>query len=240
MILSAGYLEKANDGLVVAASVQIAREVGSSQGGSAANTELDVIGALINDSGNILSSLKQRITIPAGGNSTGNSVVVTMQFPKLASGLYQMRVAARDSKTGRLGSAMQWIEIPNITAGTFTLSSIFLTEGANGSSKSVIKPDRQFARTTKLGFQTYVYHASQSSGSPKATLQIELRHNGQVIIQTPPSLIATDGVKDLARLPVVGEFPLNAFSPGSYVLKLTVTDSLTKKSASRQIGFTVQ
>jgi len=32
----------------------------------------------------------------------------------LPAGLYQVRVGVRDLKSGRIGSAMQWITIPNL------------------------------------------------------------------------------------------------------------------------------
>lgn len=69
---------------------------------------------------------------------------------------------------------------------------------------------------------------------------MELRRDGQTIIQTPASPVATDGVTDLARIPIVGEFPLSGFPPGQYDLKLTVTDLSTKTIASRQAAFVIR
>lgn len=236
--LSAGYLDRPQDGLVLVASAQIEREpVNSTKGGTTADTELDVIGAAVDTSGNIVSSFKQKVTIPARQDSQGGSVIVTLQFPKLAPGLHQLRFAARDSKTGLIGSASQWIEIPNVTQGSFSLSSIFLSEGA--ARNSMMKPDRRFARTSSLRFQTFVYNAARSTAAPKVVLQIELRRDGQPIIQTPASPVATAGVPDLARIPIVGEFPLKDFLPGSYELMLTVTDASTKTNASRKAVFVI-
>lgn len=176
------------------------------------------------------------MTIPSGQDNQAGSVVVTLQFPKLTPGLHQVRFAARDSKTGRIRSASQWIEIPNVAQGSFLLSSIFLSEGAVGNS--TIKPDRRFARISSLRFQTYVYNAARSA-APKIILQMELRRDDQTIIQTPASPVAVGGVTDLARIPIVGEFPLAAFPPGHYDLKLTVTDLSTKTNASQKAAFVI-
>jgi len=238
LTLSTGYLNRAQDGLVLAASAQIDREPGiSAQGGITPDTELDVIGAAIDTSGSIVSSFKQKVTIPSGRDNQASSVVVTLQFPKLTPGLHQVRFAARDSKTGRIGSASEWIEIPNAAQGSFSLSSIFLSEGAAGNS--MMKPDRRFARTSSLRFQTFVYNAARSTMAPKVELEMELRRDGQKIIQTPASPVATTGVTDLARIPIVGEFPLKDFLPGSYELTLTVTDASTRASASRKAPFVI-
>jgi hypothetical protein len=229
--VSLGYLDNAHDGLMLAAFSQITPEAGANQGG-----ELDVIGAVIDDSGNILSSLKQKVTIPADQTANAKAIVVTLQFPKIAPGLRQVRIAARDSRTGRIGSTTQWIEIPNLTQGNIALSSIFLSEPNGSSQKPTIRPDARFAQTAKLRFQTYVYNAA----SANVTMQVELRRNGQVVTQTPPSAVPTEGVKDLSHIPVVGEFPLQSFPPGEYQLRIVVTDAATKKSASQQVSFVVQ
>jgi hypothetical protein len=71
-------------------------------------------------------------------------------------------------------------------------------------------------------------------------MQVELRHNGQMMTQTPASPVPTAGVKDLARIPVVGEFPLENFPTGQYELKVVVTDQANKKSASQSITFVIK
>jgi hypothetical protein len=237
MSLASGYLYRQQDGLVLAASAQIERELNSAKGGKV-DIELDVIGAAIDTNGNIVSSFKQKVTIPEGQDSQTGSVLVNLQFPKLAPGLHQVRFAARDSKTGRIGSVSEWIEVPNVAQGNFSLSSVFLSEGTAGNA--MIKPDRKFARTSRLRFQTFVYNAATSTAPPKVVLQMELKRDGQTIIQTPPSPVPTDGITDLARIPIVGEFPLAELSPGRYDLKLTVTDLSTKINTSRQTTFVIR
>lgn len=242
IIVSAGYLDTEKDGLVVAASTQIEREIISSpDGGNKADTGLDVMGAVIDVNGNILSSLTQQVNTPTDYKG---SLVTTLQFPRIPPGLNQVRIAARDSKSGRVGSVAAWVEIPNLAQGNFSLSSLFLSESApvsqGTSQKWTIKPDRRFAKTGKLRFQAFVYNADRSTGAPKIHLQMELRQEGQMLIQTPPTPVATEGVTDLGRIPVVGEFPLEGFPPGRYELKLTLTDLKKKSAVFRQTNFTIQ
>jgi hypothetical protein len=242
VILSLGYLDKSQDGLLLAASAEIELEPLRSGAQVTQAAELDVIGALIDDSGTILSSLKQTVSIPSNQAKTGNTLLVTLQFPKVTAGLRQVRIAARDSRSGRIGSTSQWIEIPNLSQSGLALSSIFLSEGApNGSSQKVaIKPDARFTKTARLRFQTYVYNAVTSGSASNVTMQVELRRNGQMVTQTPASAVPMEGVKDLARIPVVGEFPLQNFPEGQYELKIVVTDLAAKKSASQQVAFVIQ
>lgn len=104
----------------------------------------------------------------------------------------------------------------------------------------MMKPDRRFLKTSRLRFQTFVYNAARSTSDPKVVLEMELRRDGQTIIQTPGSPVATYGVTDLDRIPIVGEFPLKDFLPGSYELKLTVTDASTKTNSSQTAAFVIQ
>ena|GEM_PF-2762038 len=107
---------------------------------------------------------------------------------------------------------------------------------SEASQKPTIRPDARFTKAAKLRFQTYVYNAATAN----VTMQVELRRNGQVVTQTPPSAVPTEGVKDLSHIPVVGEFPLQGFPPGEYQLSIAVTNQSTKKSASQQVTFIVQ
>ena len=226
--VSAGYLSSPNEGLVIAASIQIT-----------ADADLDLMGAVADEKGTILSTLKQQLLAASGTNS----LMTTLQFPKLPTGLIQVRVAARDSKTGRIGSAVQWLELPDLSQNKFSVSSVFLSESAPVSQgtapKWIIKPERRFAKTGKFKFQVFVYNADKSAGTPVVHLQLELRREGQVFAQIPPGPIDTKGVTDLGRIPVVGEFPLADFQPGRYELKLTFTDQKTKASVSRDAEFTI-
>lgn len=230
IIVSAGYLSSANEGLVLAASVQIATD-----------GDVDLMGAVSDEKGTILTTLKQQLVLPAGNKN--DSLITTLQFPKLPAGLLQLRIAARDSKSGRIGSAIQWIEIPNLSQNKFAVSSLFLSESASVTQgkapKWIIRPDRKFARTGKLRFQIFVYNADQSAGAPVVHMQLELRQGGQLLVQTPGTPIETKGVTDLGRLPVDGEFPLSGFPPGRYELKLTFTDQKTKSSVSRESEFVI-
>ncbi len=73
---------------------------------------VDVIGVAVDDRGRF-SSFKQRLDIPREAvlAKDGRFIKWNQALP-LPAGLYQVRVAVRDRQTGRMGSAMTWIEIP--------------------------------------------------------------------------------------------------------------------------------
>ena len=72
---------------------------------------VDAMGIAVDDRGQF-SSFKQRVDIPREVITKDGHVINWTQALRLAPGLYQVRVAVRDRQSGRTGSAMTWIEIP--------------------------------------------------------------------------------------------------------------------------------
>src|SRR5215212_5211701 len=87
---------------------------------------LDLSGVVLNDQGKAVGGFKDRLEVavwfPQYMGQPRRDLVYNFQSP-LAPGLYQVRVAARDDKTGRVGSAVEWIEIPDLSARKLSLSS---------------------------------------------------------------------------------------------------------------------
>jgi len=78
-----------------------------------------------------------------------------------------------------------------------------------------------------------IYQAKGSAAAPK--MSIELDQAGQPLGQLPVQLPAPD---QTGRIQYTGTIPLDAFPPGEYELKATVSDGVTK--AMRSERFTVQ
>jgi len=234
--LSVGYMFL-NKSLAVAASMLIDA---TTIGADAKAGEVDVMGIVANEKGTVVSSVQQHLT--TAGSQKGR-LIYTIQFPDLVPGLYQVRVAARDPKTGRAGSASQWLEVPDTSKGDLTLSSVFLSEvpvGTTVTQKVSINPDRRFARTSRMRLQAQIFNALHAAGAPDLTLELQLSMGGRVVIATPPTLISTQGIPDGSRVPLIAEFPLEGFQPGRYLLKITITDRAAKKTAMQELGFTLE
>jgi len=79
--------------------------------------DLDVGGIFYNDKGKPLTSFVGRLKIlpiPENLSQSQRSRAIYDFHAWLPAGLYQVRVGVRDLKSGRIGSAMQWITIPNL------------------------------------------------------------------------------------------------------------------------------
>lgn len=250
--LSAGYLDAGEQGAVLNVSMQLGRsDFDFDSAGGKGRALVDVAGAAIDDRGQF-GSFKQLLTItPEQAGGDASQPVIWHQRLRLGPGLYQVRVALRERATGRVGSAMQWVEIPDLSKGDFALSSIFLGErgpqAAPAAREASHQPrpvavdvDRRFARTSVLRFQTYVYNAARADGAGAPEVQLQ----AQVLRGTTP-LITTRSFKvpeaaDPARLPFWSELSLEQLPPGRYVLQLTATDRAAGRTAVERVGFYVE
>lgn len=82
------------------------------------SAEVDIAGIFYNDKGKPINSFVGRLRVfPVPESSSPKVRPVVYGFHEwLPAGLFQVRVGVRDLKSGRIGSAMQWIQIPNLSA----------------------------------------------------------------------------------------------------------------------------
>jgi hypothetical protein len=177
---------------------------------------------------------------------------ITFTYPaKLPPGLYQVRVAARDDKSGRIGSAHAWIEIPDLTKKKLTMSTLLLGERTPTMMTSVSNPEgfnpvalsasHRFKRDSTLRFLIFAYNTvpSPADQKPDVAVQVQVVRDDQPVITTALRKISTDGALDLARLPYAAEIPLRELLPGRYLLQVSLIDRVTKQSTRRQTHFDV-
>jgi hypothetical protein len=185
----------------------------------------------------------------AQANAIQNAGVIYTHKLPLKPGIYQVRVAARDDQSGRVGSAAQWIEIPELAGKQLTLSSLLLggqfigsgQKQAGGQEQVQFSVDRRFARGAHLNFLTIVYNATRAgSGAPELEAQIKISRDGKAIVSSPLRKIPFDAAGDAARIPYGADIALQTLPAGRYLLQVTVFDRAAKTSAMQQISFEIQ
>lgn len=190
------------------------------------------------------------LTSASDQGSDSNDKIVAEFFVAIERGLYQVRCAVADGHNERLGSAYEWIEIPQFVPPQFSLSTLLLSEQkvADGQKTEVtpdtqdfaLNIDRRFSRTSRLLCQTYIYNARTTDGPPRITVQINLLSHKEVIAAGPPQLLTLTGLKDAQRIPYFVPIPLKELPAGDYTLQVIATDQVAKKSVSQEMDFTIQ
>jgi hypothetical protein len=250
-ILSTSYLDTPNNGTVLTASVQVASAALGYGADGNQPAAVDVVGVVLNDEGKQSASFKTRLNVnprSADPSALDSASVIYNYKAPLKPGLYQVRVAARDDRNGKVGSSMQWIEIPDLTQKRLTLSSLLIGGQLIGSADKKtdaaqvqFSVDHRFLRSSHLGFWIFIYNAQKDAqGAPDVTAQVQIFRDGQSIVNTPARKLSTAGMADLARIPYGGDFALSGLPAGRYILQITITDRIGTTSASQRTGFDVE
>lgn len=256
ILLSADYYDLADKGPMLATAILIPGEflVFSEQPDGKIQAVTDVSGIFLDDKGVPQQSFLERITTTTQSLEAvkTNNSEITFTYPaKLAPGLYQVRVAARDDKSGRTGSAHMWVEIPDLAKKKLTMSSLLLGErtqappsnvaGQSGDNPLALSASHRFKRDSTLRFLLFAYNAvsSPADQKPDVAVQVQVIRDDQPVITTALRKVSTEGVMDLLRLPYAAEIPLSALKPGHYALQVSVIDRVSKQSTTRQTQFDV-
>ena len=254
--LMLSYVDIPNVGLTLLANMKIEGEsIRFAQGGEKPTAVIDVAGAILDSQGKQLEGFRQRLTTtpqdPAATELRLPDITYSYRAT-LKPGLYQVRVAARDEKSGITGSATEWIEIPDLSKQRLSMSSLLVGErkpeeapekaDAPQMDSVPFSVDHRFERSSHLRFLVYIYNAARGTSSgalPDVALQVQIFRDDQPVVTTPLRKLQTES-QDLARLAYAAEIPLKSMSAGQYVLQVTAIDRIAKTSASQRVRFEVQ
>jgi len=257
ILISVDYYDVPGKGPMLSTAIQVPGEflVFGEQADGKTQAVLDFTAVYFNDKGVATTSFMDRVvsTAPSLVEAKANRNDIMFTYPaKLPPGLYQVRVAVRDDKSGRIGSAHAWIDIPDLANKKLTMSSLLLGErtqstltsmssNTGGISPVALSASHRFKRESNLRFLIFAYNCALSPADqkPDVAVQVQVMRDDQPVITTALRKVNTDGVEDLARLPYAAEIPLTELLPGRYLLNVTLIDRVSKQSTSRQTHFDV-
>jgi VWFA-related protein len=257
--ISAYYYNTPQYGLIVSAAIEIQSDALVFENVNNTPTSIvDIIGAVIDEKGKTIASIQDRwriTSLKSLDEQTERGVINSFQA-KVQPGLYQVRIAIRDSKNGRVGNASTWIEVPDLKLKKFIVGSLFVAERkTSGIQKSnEIKTDpltelsfanvsRRFSRSSYMRFFANIYNAalpSTPNAAPDVALQIQIFRDDQPVTTTELVKLSTQGLTDFSTIPYAAEIPLNSMPSGRYVFQLIAIDRVAKTSATQKISFIIE
>lgn len=215
--------------------------------------EFDVVALTFGDNGTIIDQVGRTYAMRVSGDSyqrvRRDGFVYFLTVPIKKAGAYQLRAALRDHVSEHVGSASQFIEVPDIKKNRLVASGILLTiEDPNAAKQTAAqKPPedqpaeaseksnansaakRQFARGEILDYSFEIYNAriDKATGQPHVSTQMRLFRDAQQVFAGKELVLTTSSQPDLKRIIVGGAVRLGAdMAPGEYVLQITATDPL--------------
>jgi VWFA-related protein len=192
---------------------------------------------------NVNKTLNLRITKDGYDEVLKKGLVYSVPVPLKKSGPMQLRVALRDAKSQKLGSAMQFVDVPDLKSGRLALSGIVVTADPPNPDD----PDGSPAvRTFKAGGAvSYAYEIFNVPVEAKSKAQLEMQvrlfRDGQIVYQGTPA--ALNNQDDSKRLGVGGKVQLTRIPPGDYMMQVIVADKQSKDKsgvAAQAIDFEVR
>jgi len=183
--------------------------------------------------------------------------VYVLIMPVKKPGLYQYRVALRDADSGKIGSASQIVEVPDLSKRKMVLSSPAvedvsmatwqnIAQGKIGNGPGQIKVAstllydtvlKQFPAGTVLRYGLEIYNVR--SGKQTLETQARIFQNNRVVVEgNVNKLNPPEQPSPIRRLS--GAIMLkDTLQPGDYVLHLTVRDDSSKQAATQILPFEI-
>jgi hypothetical protein len=200
-------------------------------------------GVILNDKGKVAATFKTELNVKPTVEPEG--IIYNHRAP-LAPGIYQVRAAARDERSGRVGSSMQWVVIPDLSTGQLTLSSLIIGGRVGDDEKSTattaqvqLSVDHQFSRSGHIGYVIFTYNAKRDAkGATSLTAETQVLHDGKVVLNNVQKL--SNDSPDPDRIPHGTAMSLQTLTPGSYELRVKIVDALAGTSATQSTDFIVQ
>jgi VWFA-related protein len=183
-------------------------------------------------------------------------LVYSLHVPVKKAGAYQMRVVVRDATSQHIGSATQFIEVPDVRKGRLALSGIVMgaerTEtsdaatpqegGLTAADPNATPAVRIFKQGTTLVYAYEILNA-RTDRNKKHQLDVQTRlfRDGEEIFAGVSSGLDTQ--PDRERVFGLGRMLLAKIPPGDYALQVIVTDKLAKGKdsiAAQSMNFEIQ
>ncbi len=257
LILYPIYHNDENVGNVIQALVYIdAKDLKFSETGGKHKANFDLAAMTFGDNGVPVDRVSKNYTIEVDDkiyrNMMANGFVYNLPVTVKKPGAYQFRVALRDTNSDKLGSASQFVEVPdfrktmsmsNLLVDNFTLEEwkkISLGGDRDVSERSALLDTtlRRFKSGTVLRYDYAIYNPQKSQA---LSTTLRLIRDGKIVYEEPPVAIKTAGQTDLLRLQIEGAVTLGKnLEAGDYILQILAADgSGDKNSASQFIQFEI-
>ena len=188
-----------------------------------------------------------------------SGIFYRISLPIKKPGAYQLRAAVRDQQTKKLGSANQFIEIPDTKKGRLALSGLIVRGSAPESPSpsaeqlvsrqegKVTEPDpqaspavRRFSRGQVVEYAYVIYGAKpdKATGRPDLATRLRLYRDGQLVYDGNLRPFDPRSQTDFKQLIAGGSVSLGKdLTPGDYALQVIVVDKLAKEKERVTTGW---
>lgn len=207
-------------------------------GGGKKTASADVLGMVFDQDGvevaHLSTGFSVALTDQAAEDALRDGLAYSLRIPVPRPGGYQVRFALRDQQSGRLGSAGEFVEVPDVPGGAFALSGILLQAGEATQALRSFQPGASV---------TYSYEIYNAAKDVQVVTSI-WRGMERVLAAPAERLTAPEG--NDRRFAARGHLKLGEDLPaGNYVLQIAAATADPKREGAlrttiQRTGFDVR
>jgi len=186
-------------------------------------------------------------------------LLYSARLPMKETGGFQVRAAVQDTRSKKVGTSTQYVEVPKVGKGQLALSGVVMMDVAAGAATAasstadaldegvlgepavkIFKPGADVAYTCEI-------YDGRGGASEGVSTTATLLRDGQPIFTSPPApVVHASGVRassSFTAVPVGGRLSLGRqLAPGSYTLQVSVApaDAPARRRATQWAEFEVR
>ena len=198
---------------------------------------LELHGVIFGDNGTVVEQVSHGVTLSLSESdylqAVQNGMALKLDIPVKRPGSYQVRIAARDKNTAKIGSAGEFVEVPDLNKKRMAVSGIVLgtTDGFSGRDVNQIiehPGTRSVEPNSDLHFAFVAYNTTSANN---LVMEAKLFRDGKNVYSGPEMPINAAHEIDPNRLLVISSVRLGQdLGVGNYYLQVVLTDKSVKKA----------
>jgi VWFA-related protein len=215
------------------------------KGGDKDKATLDIIGAVIDQTQRPVGRVRDtvKLNLDPSLEARQKNIQYTTSF-NLPPGKYQLKFVVRENQTGRMGSFIADVSLPDLKKAPLKMSSIVLASQRTPSKKDdplvrngeeyVPNISHVFRRDQQMYLLYEIYdpaHAKAAEGAPKEAKSaidllssLELIQGSTKVYETPIVQAKSINVDGRDAVSIELDVLLSGLKPGSYICQLNVID----------------
>ncbi|MCA1578009.1 MAG: VWA domain-containing protein [Acidobacteria bacterium] len=199
-------------------------------------TSLELHGVIFGDNGTIVEQIKGNTVLSLKQNeyeqALRDGLRLRFDMPAKRPGSYQVRIAVRDRNSSKIGSAGQFVAVPDLRNNQLAMSGVVLRAASESATQGAVGPAGQrFRINSEVEFAFVIYNAAidPATQSPNLVMETKLFRDGKSVKSNANTPISSANQPDLARLVISGVMRLQEdLEPGNYYLQVVITDKAAK------------
>jgi VWFA-related protein len=215
------------------------------KGGDKDKATLDIIGAVTDEGNRPVGRVRDtvKLNLDPSLQARQKNIQYTTSF-NLPPGKYQLKFVVRENQTGRMGSFIADISLPDLKKVPLKMSSIVLASQREPSKKDdpLVRNGEEYVPNISHVFRQdqHMYllyeiydpaHEKAAEGAPKEAKSaidllssLELIQGSTKVYETPIVQAKTINIEGRDAVSIELDVPLSGLKPGSYVCQLNVID----------------